>query len=456
MGLYRIPSRIEVRPDSDDPDFGPHGRKENGSYKGTRPNRRRWWLIVPGTVVILLVAGRLALPSILKSYVNRRLNNHPVYSGQVGDIQVQLVRGAYTIKDISIFKRSGAVKAPLFAASELDLSVQWKELFHGAAVGEVSVRSPQMNFVSGPTEEQSQTGKEKAWDETLESLFPFRLNRVEITNGQVHFRNPYSDPPVDIFVNQLGATATNLTNSRDLGEALWAGARAQGTTVGGGRVDLQLRLNPLEHQPTFEVNCTVTNVDLVALNDFLRAYGRFDVQRGVFHLYTSVASKEGSYEGYLKVLFEDLDVLNWKEDQKESALGVFWEAIVGTLTSVFKNQPKDRLATKIPIAGSYSGTEVGVWTAVSALLQNAFVRALVPKLDSQMTVNDVLKESDTKSEREDGEDQTDGEEKAGEKGRGEKTRDDDANRERPPHPTNEKGAEKLNKASQSEMRKSEQ
>lgn len=356
-------------------------------HRWKKLSRRAWWSI--GIVVGLLVALRLALPFVAKGYVNRQLTKNPAYGGRVGDVDIGLWRGAYRIHDIQIFKSTGEVKVPFFAASEVDLSIQWKELFHGAVVGEVVMSRPKLNFVSGPTPEQTQTGEHVAWDQLLKSLFPFKLNRLEVRQGQIHFQNEHATPPVDIYLNDLAAVATNFTNTRDLKEELPAGVTARGTTTGGGGVNLQVRMNPLAHAPTYELLCEVTNVNLVALNDFLRAYGRFDVERGVFGLYTSIASKDGSYEGEIKVLFENLDVFAWEKERKKNVLEIFWQAVVGTLTTAFKNQPKDRLATKIPISGSYENNQVGVWTAAATLLQNAFIRALLPKVDRQMTVEEV-------------------------------------------------------------------
>jgi hypothetical protein len=346
----------------------------------------RWTLI---TLVVLLVVARALLPWALEGYVNRQLDKAPGYRGAVGDVDVHLWRGAYRIHDVSLHKITADIPVPLFAARSVDLSMEWKELFHGSLVGEVVMEQPGVNFVAGPTPEQSQSGKNQDWKATLESLFPFKLNRVEIREGQVHFQNFHSTPPVNISVSQLFAIATNLTNSRDLAQPLPAGVTALGRVPGGGGLDLQLQLDPLAKTPTFELNAQVTNVTLVTLNDFLRAYAKFDVASGMFALYTSVAAKEERYEGYLKVFFEDLDVFAWEKERKKNALEVFWQAIVGTLTAVFKNQPTDRLATKIPIAGSYDGTDVGVWSAVTTLLRNAFVRALIPQLDQPVEVEDV-------------------------------------------------------------------
>jgi hypothetical protein len=230
----------------------------------------------------------------------------------------------------------------------------------------------------------------------LESLFPFNLNRLEITNGQVHFQNEHSTPPVDIYLNELSVTATNLTNSRKVQGELPAGITAHATSIGGGGLDLKLQLNPMASPPAYQCDAQLTNVDLVALNSFLRAYGKFDVERGGFGLYTSIASKDGNYDGYVKVFFNKLEVFAWEKERKKNALEIFWQAIVGTLSAAFKNQAKDSLATRIPISGSFGKEKIGTWTAVATLLRHAFVKSLVPNVDEQITVQTVEQRAEDK------------------------------------------------------------
>ena len=346
------------------------------------------WILA---LIILLVAARIALPFIIKAYVNHELNKAHDYTGKIGNVNVQLWRGGYRIRQIEILKRNGGVQSPFFSARELDLLIEWRELFHGSIVGQVVLDQPRVNFVTGPTEEQKQTGKDERWDKMLESLFPFNLNRVEISNGEIHFQDPFSTPPVNIYMSRLSVVATNLTNARDLKQKLPSGLTASGSTVGGGELNLQLQMNLLDAKPTYEINCGLTNVNLVALNDYLRAYGKFDVERGVFAIYTSVASDNGNYEGYFKVFFNDLDIFAWEKERKKNILEIFWQAIVGGVATVFKNHPKDQLATKVPISGTYTNSSIGVWTATGTLLQNAFIHALTPKLDQHVMVEQVEK-----------------------------------------------------------------
>ena len=110
---------------------------------------------------------------------------------------------------------------------------------------------------------------------------------------------------------------------------------------------------------------------------------------GVFALYSSVAARNGNFDGYFKVFFDHLQVFQWEKDKKKDALEIFWQAIVGTLAASFKNHPHDQLAARVPFSGSYRGEKIGVWRAVATILKNAFVSALVPNVDQKITIDQV-------------------------------------------------------------------
>lgn len=356
----------------------------------------RWTLL---GLFLLLLLVRISLPFFVRDYVNHQLNQARDYGGRLGGIELQLWRGQYSIRSLQILKKTGGIPAPLFSVERMDLSIEWRELLHGSVVGKVIMHQPHLNFVIGPDPDQTQTGREESWNKILESLFPFKLNRLEITDGEIHFQNPHSTPPVDIYLEQLSATATNFANSRDLKTELPAGVTARATALGGGGLDLRLQINPVANDPTFQLDASLTNVDLTSLNGFLKAYGKFDVEHGVFALYSSAAAKNGKYEGYFKIFFDHLKVFQWEKDKKKDALEIFWQAVVGTLTTVLKNQPHDQLATRVPFSGSYQqDRKLGIWRAVATILRNAFVRALVPNLDEHITVKAVEKRADPREE----------------------------------------------------------
>lgn len=349
----------------------------------------RWVQFTILTIVVLGIVVRLSLPFVVRHYVNRQLSRIPDYRGNVEKVRLHLYRGAYSIVNVRIVKTNGSVPVPFISMPLMELSVEWKELFHGSVVGEVTLDQPLVNFVNAPSPTNSQLEVHQDWKQVLESLFPFDLNRFQINDGDIRFRDFSREPKVDIFVTNLFATATNLTNSRDVTARLPAGLLAQGKTIGHGNLSLELHIDPLARNPTFKLQAGVTNMDLVALNNFMRAYGNFDVADGTFQLYSEIVAADGKFEGYVKPFFQNLKIFDWRKERGKNILDIFWEAIVAGTATVFKNQPHNQLATKIPISGNFNQTNIDIWATIGGVLRNAFVRALLPTIDRSVRMQDV-------------------------------------------------------------------
>jgi len=339
-------------------------------------------------IVLLLIAVRIALPYIVKDYVNKTLSEIPGYKGIVEDIDMNLWRGAYEIEIISLVKTDGDVPVPFFSADKIDLSVQWDALFEGSLVAEIVLENPEINFVAGPSEEQSQSSVDDSWTDKVRELFPLKINRFEIHNGEIHFRDFHSDPNVDIYLNNIFASAENLTNSKDLSKTLMANINARGNAMGQGTFKLHIDINPFEKAPTFNLDAELKNIDMKKLNNFIKAYGSFDVEEGTFELYGEFAAANGKFEGYIKPLFKDLKVLSLKEDS-ENPLQLFWETIVGAVTGLFENQEKDQLAAKIPFSGNFEDPDANIWSTIGSVLENAFIRALIPSIEGSVNLEQV-------------------------------------------------------------------
>src|SRR6185436_3754211 len=105
--------------------------------------------IVVGLLIVagVLVVARLALPYVVRDYVNRQLVALKAYDGHVGDIDIHLWRGAYSIDDIEIVKTGAARPVPFFKADRLNLSVEWRSLWRGSLVSEATFLGPEVNLV---------------------------------------------------------------------------------------------------------------------------------------------------------------------------------------------------------------------------------------------------------------------------------------------------------------------
>jgi hypothetical protein len=347
-------------------------------------------------VVVALVAIRLALPYVILHYANKRLATMDGYRGHIKDIDLAIIRGAYQVDSVYLNKVDTATKkeTPFFAASLVDLSLEWKALFKGSIVGEIILKDPMLRFTKDKVEPKTVKKDSSDLKGVVDDFMPLKVNRFEARNGRIQYIDENSKPRVDVQLTNANIVALNLRNSYDSSELLPASLKAQ-ADVYGGTLNFTCKLNPLAKDPTFDMNAEIKDTHLVKINDFFKAYANVDVNKGTFGLYTEMAAKNGQFDGYIKPLIKDLDVLG-QEDRKDNALQKLWEGLAGSVGQVFKNQSKDRLATKIPLQGSTKQLDTNIWYAIGEVLQNAFVRALQPALDQEINIQTVGNEKPKK------------------------------------------------------------
>lgn len=341
-------------------------------------------------IIGILIVVRIILPYVVLHYANKYLANDVAgYYGHVDDIDLSIYRGAYQIEDIYLNKKDKKTgkKTDFFKADKIDLSVEWKALFHGSLVGELEVDGPSLIFSQEKTDLDQVKKDTSDFREILDEFMPLNINKFEIRNGRLVYLDKTSTPNVDVAMKEIYVLAKNLRNSYDSAKLLPASVIASGKAYEGS-MHLKMKLNPLAKSPTFDVNAEIRNTNLVLLNDFLKAYGNFDVNKGRFGLYTELAAKDGKFEGYVKPIIKDLDVRG-KEDRKDSFFQKIWESVVGTVGDIFKNRKRDQVATKLNLEGSFKDPKTNTIDAIWQVLRNAFIQALVPSVDNQISIGSI-------------------------------------------------------------------
>lgn len=345
-------------------------------------------------IIVVLVVLRILLPYILLKYCNKSLSELKGYYGHIQDIDVSLYRGAYQINDMYLNKVDASThkETDFFKVNNIDLSVEWKALFHGRLVGELVFNSPKLIFTKDRTEISDVKKDTNDFRKVLKDLMPLKVNRFEVNNGSIHYVDAGATPKVDISVEQAHVLAENLKNVEDNKTELPSPVTATGN-VYGGTLSLNMKMDALAKKTRFDLNTEIKNANLVSLNDFLKAYGGFDVNKGTFGLYTEFAAKNSKYKGYVKPVIKDLDVVG-PEDRKDKFFQKVWENIVGAAGEILNNPKKNQIATKIPIEGNLAGSNTDIIEMIWELLRNAFIQALMPSIDNQININSLNTSSD--------------------------------------------------------------
>lgn len=325
-------------------------------------------------IAILLIGLRLALPSLVKNYLNEQLAEMGDYQGRIADVDIALWRSAYVIHTMKIVKVSETVPVPFFEVDSIDLSVSWRALLSGKVVAEVEFIQPELHFVDGDGKD-SQSGAGNDWRATLQQLVPIKIDRLAIHNGILHFHNFKSDPNVHLLLTELEGAFTNLSNADRSKDAVPADYDFTGLLFENASVHLQGHLDPLGDFRDFAINLRITDIELPRINDLTEAYGHFNFKSGTGDFIMELETVDGQMSGYAKPILNKVVIFDLEKDLEGGVFSAAWQAVVGAFGRVFRNQPKDRIASQIEIRGSLDEKNISTWQAFISVLRNAFVEA---------------------------------------------------------------------------------
>lgn len=361
-----------------------------GRFKKLSTLLSKWWVIALLSIAFILIAIRIALPFVATKVANDFLgSNLPGYRGHVDAVHFALIRGAYQVEGFYLDKIDTVLKreTPFVEVDNIDLSLAWGALLKGKIVGKVYLDQPVISFTKDKVT-PADVVKDTATLRTLLDVgMPIDIDRVELENGSVHYKDPFSSPVVDISIDNIYVLAENLQNTVSP-LSLLPSTVIMDADVYGGHITVDAKLNLLLEYPTFDIQAEVEHLNLPDLNAFFKAYGKFTVQTGDFSVYAEVAAKDGGFKGYAKPLMLDLKMLG-PDDKDENVMVKLWEGILDAVVFVFKNQNEDQLATKIPLLGKFNNPRPNILYTVYEVLKNAFITALNPSLDYEINIHSV-------------------------------------------------------------------
>ena len=208
------------------------------------------------------------------------------------------------------------------------------------------------------------------------------IAELRLVNGELGWIDQSTDPDYRVFVSKLNVTVRGFRNTKQRTSEPGR-ADVDGAFMGSGRMRLRATFQPTDARTEFTSNLEITDVDMTVMNDLLRARGGFDVKSGRFSLFSELAVRNGRVDGYVKPLFSDLDVYDRQQDSDKNIFRQAYEGIVGGIGTLLENRPRDEVATRTDLSGRIEDPKASTWEIVLGLVQNAFVRAILPGLDRE-------------------------------------------------------------------------
>ncbi len=272
-------------------------------------------------------------------------------------------------------------KGTLSAYGEVEIAPRYKSVkLWSATVEGVRadyVHTAKMAGVGKQVAREATKAAEAAQDPGL----MLRIDRLEIVKSTFGFVNKTVNPSYRAFLNDTSLTLTNLS-SLPSGET--AQAKLTGKFMGSGPASADFKLRPTRPGPDFDLAVEIEETDLKTMNDLLRAHGNFDVTAGRFSMYTEISVKDRQVAGYVKPLFQDMTVYDARQDRDKNVLRKVYEGVVGGISRVLQNRPRDEVATRVEISGRLDNPSASFIDTIVGLVQNAFFKAILPGFEAQL------------------------------------------------------------------------
>jgi len=314
------------------------------------------WYIIMAIIILAVIIVRLALPGMVKNYVNKKLNELPGYSGHVEDIDIHLLRGAYVIQGLLLKKKTDPDKYPFLKIKQTDLALEWAAIFKGRLTGIVHLDQPVINILT--TESIDKEPSKDSWTKIVKALMPMTINKLEVTDGRFDYRDLNKKPNTDLHIEKMHLTATNLANVQKAADPLPSQVNLTGISIGDGKLKLDAKVNVLKDIPDFDMGMQLTGANLLALNGFFEANAKMDIERGGIDIFSKLKLKDGEMNGYIKPFIKDLKVLDVKKDikKKGGVLRVIKKAVVGLFAKAVTN-PKTKKKSR-PLSRSKAMSKI--------------------------------------------------------------------------------------------------
>lgn len=342
-------------------------------------------------IALILLLSLLILPLASKFYINHFiLKDMGKYTGHVENVGLDYFGGSYALNDLQIIRKSTDKPEPFVEVKKLYIFLSLDALLKGDFAFSIRALDPILRFQDANDEKDKQTGEGGSWLETLNALVPTSLYNVQVDNGAVMFINTDSKPEVDIRIYKIQLHVEYPQHIDTAEQRRDAIAKIDAKLLDQGSLNSKIEFNSANYAD-FAFQTKLKNIHLRQLNDFGRVYANLDFNAGDGEIYSEIEGDGEQFSGYVKPMFENVDILSWKQDveeQGDNPLQFAWEGLVGFTQTLFTNPFTDKFATEIQFKSSTKEVDVNSVAAVWGVVKNAFIEGLDTGFDENIISKD--------------------------------------------------------------------
>jgi hypothetical protein len=324
-------------------------------------------------VVALVVATRLIIDPIAAHETRKALAQMKGFRGDFARVHVSVFPPRYSITRLKLTEAGGAERAPLFFADAVDVGVDWRRLLHGEVGVGARVLGPKIT-VTPQKAEAHEPARAPDVSRQLRDAFPLEIERVEILQGEILYKDTSSPGAPEVWIHRLALTAENLATRKRLTGARPATVSARGLVADSGKMDLFVSADPLASPLAFAGRLEVVGLKLAELYQLIEPKTKLHVPKGTLNVFAEFTAKDGRLHGGIKPVLKNVEV-SAGEGGPWNAVKA-WAANLGVKMASDRVPERNAVATTVPISGRLADPDVQLWPAVLGVVRNAFVEGV--------------------------------------------------------------------------------
>ncbi len=346
---------------------------------------RKTTKIILISLVAVIIAIRLVLPSIILSRLNGYLENFsPVYSIHIADIDLGFFTFSYAANDTEgQYKKDGS---RFFIAKRIRVQISLTELLHARILTNVRVDDGTFiitkTLIAGSKDPDAHP-KESA-KQAANKMFPLRIAVVDVHDSSIDFSDFVPQDSKNTWkVTDIEAKVININ---PLPANPYSTFFAKGKLLDKSPFKIVAKAKRLEEPLAWKTDIEAKGFALPSLNPVLLHYLPFTFTSGKLDLYSEIKSQKGELSGYVKPFMKDVQVLHAGQEFKSVKHFAF--EIVGAFANFMLKRADDKtVATKISFKekGGHFNIE-GADAALDAI-KHGYVKPLNPGIEDSVSFN---------------------------------------------------------------------
>jgi len=227
-----------------------------------------WFATVLGAIVVAVFIVSFFLDGMLRPRLEARMNsNLKGYHATLGHAHLQLLTLRLTLRRL-IIAQDAHPRPPVAEFPLMRFRIYWRELIWGRVVANVGLWNPRVDINRGQVtaERQSKTPlRQRGWQDALQSVYPFKINRFAIHNGDITYVDHAGAKPLHLA--KLNLVSDNIRNIHEPNYTYPSRFQADMVVFDRGRLSLEGRANFLMKPfPGTVTHYTLTGAPLSAVS----------------------------------------------------------------------------------------------------------------------------------------------------------------------------------------------